>query len=94
MNSNIRDPKVNNGDWKAMVYSLNCNIRDPKVNNGEWRAMSKGGLRLRFRYHPIFTNLQTKATPNILRRGTTMFIRVNLTRNRTSARDCKSLSHS
>ncbi len=72
LNSNIRDPRVNDGDWKAMVYSLNCNIRDPKVNNSEWRAMSKGGLRLCFRYHPIFTNLQTKATPNILRKGTTM----------------------
>ncbi|WP_375480458.1 hypothetical protein [uncultured Nostoc sp.] len=42
LNSNVRDPKVNDGEWKAMVYSfnselpaLNCNIRDSRVNYGE-----------------------------------------------------------
>ncbi|MEH1804327.1 hypothetical protein [Nostoc sp.] len=42
MNSNVRDPRVNDGEWRAMVYSLNselralnCNIRNSGVNYGE-----------------------------------------------------------
>ncbi|MCC5627068.1 hypothetical protein LC613_02295 [Nostoc sphaeroides CHAB 2801] len=34
-NSNIRDPKVNDGEWKAIARPLNSNIRDPNVNDGE-----------------------------------------------------------
>ncbi|MBW4427674.1 MAG: hypothetical protein KME50_25335 [Nostoc desertorum CM1-VF14] len=47
MNSNVRDPRVNDGEWKAMVYSLNSelrafnsNIRDPRVNYGERKAIT------------------------------------------------------
>ncbi|MEH2161238.1 MAG: hypothetical protein V7K38_09345 [Nostoc sp.] len=40
MNTNVRDPKVNDGDWKAMVYSLNSNIRDPRVNDSKSGAIA------------------------------------------------------
>ncbi|WP_375515132.1 hypothetical protein [uncultured Nostoc sp.] len=42
LNCNVRDPRVNDGEWKAIAYSLNselralnCNIRDSRVNDGE-----------------------------------------------------------
>ncbi|WP_448271043.1 hypothetical protein [Nostoc sp. DSM 114160] len=45
MNSNVGDPKVNNGEWRAIALSfnselraLNCNSRDSKVNDGESKA--------------------------------------------------------
>ncbi|MBN3938762.1 MAG: hypothetical protein HWQ40_02070 [Nostoc sp. NMS9] len=41
LNSNVRDPKVNDGEWRAMaplfnseLRALNSNIRDSRVNYG------------------------------------------------------------
>ncbi|WP_157816609.1 hypothetical protein [Nostoc flagelliforme] len=79
LNSNVRDPKVNDSEWKAMVHSLNselralnCNIRDSRVNDIESEAIA----------FVIILSLQTcnlkkrkshtKLITNILRRGTTL----------------------
>ncbi|MCC5622739.1 hypothetical protein [Nostoc sp. CHAB 5715] len=32
LNSNVRDPRVNDGEWKAMVYSLNSELRALNCN--------------------------------------------------------------
>ncbi|MCC5608636.1 hypothetical protein LC612_18030 [Nostoc sp. CHAB 5834] len=53
MNSNVRDPRVNNGDWKAIALLFNSelrvfnsNIRDPRVNDSELGAIASVIIRL------------------------------------------------
>ncbi|WP_375469531.1 hypothetical protein [uncultured Nostoc sp.] len=79
MNSNVRDPKVNDSEWRAIALlfnselrALNSNIRDSRVNDSESGAIafviipSSQTCNLKKQKFP------TKLITNILRRGTTL----------------------
>ncbi|MCC5650925.1 hypothetical protein LC609_13995 [Nostoc sp. XA013] len=40
MNSNVRDPRVNDGEWKAIARPLNLELHALRCNNRDLKAIA------------------------------------------------------